>query len=99
LTLYDGCDHKGQNRTPPGWELYDLKKDPQEVVNQYDNPDYASVVTDLKTRLAKLRQRVGDTGDDYPDVEAVVQDVWDYDATARKRAKQISNDYLAKRTH
>jgi len=98
LLFYYGCDYKGQNRTPPGWELYDLKKDPLEVVNEYDNPRYAGVVADLKARLAALRRRVGDTGQDYPEVEAIIREFWDYDAGARKKAEQISHDYLAKKT-
>jgi N-acetylglucosamine-6-sulfatase len=98
LIFYYGCDYKGRNRTPPGWELYDLKKDPLEVVNEYDNPKYTRVVTDLKTRLAKLRRRVGDTGQDYPEVEAIIQEFWDYDTGAREKAKRISHEYLAKKS-
>lgn len=98
LIFYYGCDYKGKNRTPPGWELYDVRKDPTEVVNQYDNPDYADVVTDLKDRLAKLRQRVGDSGKDYPAVEAIVREYWDYDAADRARAVEISHQYLQTKT-
>ena len=93
--LYYGCNYKGENRTPPGWELYDLKKDPKEVVNQYDNPAYADVAADLKSRLRKLRQRIGDDGRDYPEVEKIINEFWDYDAQARKKAIKISHDYLA----
>jgi N-acetylglucosamine-6-sulfatase len=97
LMLYYGCNYKGENRTPPGWELYDLKNDPTEVVNQYDNPKYAKVVKDLKGRLAKLRKRVGDTGEDFPKVEAIIDEFWEYDEAAKKKAIQISHDYLAKK--
>ncbi len=37
------------------WELYDRKKDPQEMNNVYDNPSYADIVKDLKIKLAELR--------------------------------------------
>ncbi len=37
------------------WELYDRKKDKNEMTNVYDDPAYASVVTDLKERLRKMR--------------------------------------------
>ncbi|HAB19364.1 MAG TPA: sulfatase [Verrucomicrobiales bacterium] len=43
------------------WELYDLVNDPQEMRNLYSDPKYASVVADLKTRLARLKQELGDT--------------------------------------
>jgi N-acetylglucosamine-6-sulfatase len=94
LLYYYGCNYKGQNRTPPCWELYDLQNDPTEVVNQYDNPKYADIAADLKRRLAELRQRVGDTGKDYPAAEAVVQEFWDYDDRDRAKAVEISHEYL-----
>lgn len=37
------------------WELYDRKKDPQEMKNVYADPEYATIVTDLKNRLAEMR--------------------------------------------
>ncbi len=43
------------------WELYDRKKDPQELTNVYEKPEYASVVEDLKKRLAELRVKYKDS--------------------------------------
>lgn len=80
-------------RTPPGWELYDLKKDPQELVNVYDDPAYARVVSDLKKQLADRRRAIGDDGADYPQIEAVVKQYWDYDTTARATAETLSHDF------
>ncbi|MCK4999038.1 MAG: DUF4976 domain-containing protein, partial [Anaerohalosphaera sp.] len=98
LIFFYGLSEKGnKNQTPPGWELYDLKNDPGEVVNQYDNPKYDKVVKDLKRRLKKLRKRVGDTGKDFPKVEKVIDEFWDYDNDARKKAVQISHEYLRKK--
>jgi arylsulfatase A-like enzyme len=37
------------------WELYDLKKDPQEMKNQYANPEYVKVVERLHGELEQLR--------------------------------------------
>lgn len=39
------------------WELYDLKNDPAEMMNQYGNPEYADVVQELKGKLSELRER------------------------------------------
>ena len=36
------------------WELYDLEKDPGQVNNIYNNPDYAEVTTELKLKLKNL---------------------------------------------
>ncbi len=43
------------------WELYDRKKDTQEMKNVYDDPAYAEVVAELKTKLAELRVKYKDS--------------------------------------
>lgn len=43
------------------WELYDRMKDPMELNNVYDDPDYAGVVADLKDRLQGLREKYKDS--------------------------------------
>lgn len=43
------------------WELYDLDKDRMEMVNVYDDPDYADVVADLKAEMDRLRDELNDT--------------------------------------
>jgi hypothetical protein len=43
------------------WELYDRKNDPMEMQNQYDNPEYAEVVKELKEKLDGLRVKYGDS--------------------------------------
>lgn len=42
------------------WELYDLKKDRQEMHNLYNDPKYPKVVQDLKSRLYDLQRRYKD---------------------------------------
>ena len=91
LIFYYGVNYKGLNQTPPGWELYDLTKDPNENVNQYDNPEYADTVKELKQRLADLRKRVGDDGSHHPENEKILQEFWDYDQADRDKAIAISH--------
>jgi len=43
------------------WELYDLKKDPKEMKNVYNDPAYADVVKKLKAELKRLRKEYRDT--------------------------------------
>lgn len=43
------------------WELYDRKKDPQEMTNEYNNPEYAEVVKELKQKLSELRTKYLDS--------------------------------------
>jgi N-acetylglucosamine-6-sulfatase len=93
LIFYYGCNYKGQNRTPPGWELYDLEEDPKEVSNVYDDPAYRDVAARLKAQLAALRERIGDTDERFPEIKAIVEEFWDYDDAARQKAIEISHQY------
>jgi len=43
------------------WELYDRLKDPLEMMNVYENPAYADIITELKTKLAELRVKYKDS--------------------------------------
>ncbi|MCK5269450.1 MAG: DUF4976 domain-containing protein, partial [Sedimentisphaerales bacterium] len=43
------------------WEMYDMKKDPDELNNVYSNPAYAKVVRKMKTELKRLREHYGDS--------------------------------------
>lgn len=49
------------------WELYDLKKDPAEMDNVYDDPDYKNVVRKLKEELKHLQNELGDDPEDVGD--------------------------------
>ena len=61
-SYYYGCNYDGGYQTPPAWELYDLKKDPAELNNVYDDLAYAKTRERLKNELAALRKTVGDDG-------------------------------------
>jgi arylsulfatase A-like enzyme len=43
------------------WELFDLEKDPDEMVNVYSDPAYRDRVDMMKVRLEKERVELGDT--------------------------------------
>lgn len=45
------------------WELYDRKKDPKELNNVYDDPEYAEVVAELKEKLSELRVKYKDSAE------------------------------------
>ena len=45
---------------PIEWELFDLVNDPLEVLNVVDDPDYAEVLGDLRSELARLQAELGD---------------------------------------
>ena len=43
------------------WELYDLQADPQELSNEYENPEYADIRDQLHQRLRDLQEQYGDS--------------------------------------
>lgn len=47
---------------PAYWELFDLKKDPNELNNLYGLPEYDKLARKLKSDLEELRQQYGDNG-------------------------------------
>jgi len=62
-----GYDGKGISPEPPEWELFDLKKDPNEMLSVYNDPDYEGIVAHLKERLAEEMAKVQDEPYDHPD--------------------------------
>ncbi len=45
------------------WELYDIKKDPQEMKNVFHDPEYSDVVVELKKQLIELRVKYQDSNE------------------------------------
>jgi uncharacterized sulfatase len=86
LIFFYGCDvtpegreiwgGRAEWRTPPGWELYDLAKDPEEMNNVYGNPEYAEVTAQLKERLIQLREELDETDRDYPHIQEIIDAHW-----------------------
>lgn len=92
-------------RSPPGWELYDLHADPGEHRNVIDDPAYAEDLKRLKERFARLRTEVGaDDPDRAPDaatradmvaLEPWLQRYWDDTPENRAEAVAISAEARA----
>ncbi|SEC72914.1 Arylsulfatase A [Maribacter dokdonensis] len=60
------------------WELYDLQKDPYEMNNIYNDPEYSSIQKELHENLKELREKYGDS-------EALTQENLDRYLEARKK--------------
>src|SRR5437588_7310071 len=50
------------------WELFDLQKDPREVLNVYNEPANAGIVRSLKIEMARLRKELDDR-DQFADLQ------------------------------
>jgi len=66
----------GEEPSTPGWELYDLKRDPHELSNVYDDPAYADVREDLKERLLERKRTLGDGDAQYQELMALRENHW-----------------------
>ncbi|TLX78147.1 sulfatase [Labilibacter sediminis] len=62
--------------TKPEWELYDLKKDPNEMNNLYGNPKYTRKIQQLKEQLLELKRELGDEDTNYPAMNDVITNYW-----------------------
>lgn len=50
--------HFYEAKNEPKWELYDLKKDPEEMFNQINNSVYHDILVDLKSQLEQKRMEL-----------------------------------------
>ncbi|MBI9017313.1 MAG: sulfatase [Phycisphaerae bacterium] len=64
--------------TKPGWEFYDLKKDPHELKNIYGQKKYATKIKRLKKRLLNIKDRIGDGDEKYPKLMELRAKHWDW---------------------
>jgi len=63
--------------TNPAWEFYDLKKDPQENHNAYQDGEYADIIKTMKTELLIQRKIIGDMDKEYPIMQDIIDKYWD----------------------
>ncbi|VGO18298.1 sulfatase family protein [Pontiella sulfatireligans] len=97
LIQFYGCrSDQSQPDSPPAWELYDLKLDPAEDNNVYDNPEYASVIADLKTQLKARRAELGEDDPKFA-CNQVINEFWEYGPEERARAIEIADGYALKK--
>lgn len=66
-------NNKGTKTTPAAWEFYDLEKDPHEMKNQINNPEYASLVTKMKIQLNETRNKLKETDKNYPHIRKIYE--------------------------
>jgi len=62
--------------TPPAWEFYNLKNDPNEMNNRYGDEAYAEIISDLKNRLATLRKNLNKGDEKYPKLKKIIEENW-----------------------
>ncbi|WP_066631385.1 sulfatase family protein [Labilibacter marinus] len=61
---------------PVAWEFYDLKNDPQELNNKYNDPNYATIIHDMKEDLKQQRIELNETDKNYPALNNIIEQHW-----------------------
>jgi arylsulfatase A-like enzyme len=81
--IYDGQDWSrkdgvvpSKTSTPAGWEFYDLKNDPDEMNNRYNDPQYKEVISKLKIEMLKQREVYNETDANYPHIQKIIDEHW-----------------------
>jgi FMN phosphatase YigB (HAD superfamily) len=64
--LLGSSDDKSDTERIREWELFDLSRDPFEMVNEFQNPEYSKIVKELKEELAQIQKECGDTPQSAP---------------------------------
>lgn len=57
----------------PSWEFYDLKEDPHEDHNAYNDAKYAAIIRQMKNEMMRLRQETGDTDDGAARMQEILE--------------------------
>ena len=95
ILFYATAIKSSEPDTPPAWEFYDLGRDPGEMNNQYDSPEYAEVIAKLKKELKALRAKYKEDDPKFAFNEAIDR-FWDYDKEDYKDAIKISRAMAGK---
>jgi arylsulfatase A-like enzyme len=78
LIFFHGIEHSWlEDSVPraktPTWELFDLKRDPKEMNNVYNDPAYTDIVKDLKNRLRQLKEKYEDNDEFLPGLKQITR--------------------------
>ena len=71
-----GMTRTSKNATEPAWEFFDLKKDPYETKNEYNNSDYNEIISKMKIDLQNQRELVGERDINYPEMTEIFNNYW-----------------------
>ena len=61
---------------PAEWELYDLKNDPMEMHNIYNDPANKRLIKELKTKLLELKKQYDDEDSKYPEMQKIAKEYY-----------------------
>ncbi len=58
------------------WDFFDLQKDPNQLHNAYNDPQYQEIIAEMKEEILNQRQLLGDTDADNPEILEIITQHW-----------------------
>ena len=72
----NGLEEWKEGESPGFWEFYDLKKDPNELRNAYNDPEYKEIIAEMKQVIRRKRKLLRDTDEDNPKIRKIIANHW-----------------------
>ena len=86
--LFEGIEKLWWRKTKPAEELYDTYKDPWELNNLADNPDYSGKLEEMRNALKTWQETFGDKG--FIPEKEMVRDMWGDDTQPVTKAVKFN---------
>src|SRR3546814_10027339 len=83
---------------PDEWALYDLKEDPDEMVNLVDDPQHAELVARLKKRITQLRAETGRSEEHTSELQSLMRNSYAVFCLKKKKETQTTKIIAPKDT-
>lgn len=80
LAFFYGNGLKENNYSKPQnyWEFYDLKNDPKELHNAYNDPKYKNIISKMKKEILEQREAVGDRDKNNEEIQKIIAHHWNH---------------------
>ncbi len=59
------------------WDFFDLKEDPNELHNAYNDPQYQNIIKEMKEEILRQREELGDLDEDNPEILQIISEHWE----------------------
>ena len=59
------------------WDFFDLKNDPHELHNAYNDSKYQGIIKEMKKEIMHQREMLGDNDENNTDIQNIIEKHWD----------------------
>ena len=58
------------------WDFFDLKEDPNELHNAYEDEQYQEIIKEMKNQILHQREILGDRDEENPEILEIIKEHW-----------------------